>query len=258
MMGLIVVVGGALIGYSRYEALQPVTSTTTTTIGPNATSHWYAALTMDVCGKVSVLPVSTNTTKSGIISEGSGLLLISPGNVDNPSEFSGNLATLAQFVKYYEPKMTLTSTELQLPGKNQKLWRNGDTCEGKPGEVQVEAWSTVAAPTGQLVASPADLKFANGQMITVAFLPKGAFVPQASKATQTELEIDVEESSTTTTLPSVTSTTVKSSGPTTTVKSGSTTSTTAGSTTTTTAGSTTSSSSTSTTAASSTTSSSTP
>jgi hypothetical protein len=257
MMGLIVLVGGSLIGYSRYEALQPVTSTTTTTIGPNATSQWFAALTMDVCGKVSVLPVSTNT-KTGIISEGSGLLLISPGSASDPTEFSGNLATLALFVKNYQPKMTLTSTELQLPGKNEKLWKNGDACEGKPGEVQLEAWSTVAAPTGQFIASPADLKFATGQMITVAFLPKGASLPEASKATQTELEIDVEESSTTTTAPAVTTTTVKASGPTTTVKSGSTTTTKPGSTTSTTAGSTTSSSSTTTTTASSTTSSSTP
>jgi hypothetical protein len=262
MMGLIVVVGASLIGYSRYEALNPVTTTssTTTTIGPSTTSQWFAALTMDVCGKVSVLPVSTNTKTSGIISEGSGLLLIAPGNSSDPGEFTGKLATLAQFVKYYQPKMTLTSTELQLPGKNQKLWKDGDTCDGKPGEVQVEAWTTVSAPSGQLVASPADLKFATGQMITVAFVPKGAFIPPASKATQAELEIDVEESeeSTTTTLPGVTSTTVKTSGPTTTVKAGTTTTTKAGSTTTTTAASTTSSSTTTTTAASSTTTSSTP
>lgn len=255
-MALISVVGLGLIGYSRYEAQHPVvtTTTTTSTIGPNQSSRWYAALAFDVCGKVTTLPVSTNTKTSGIISVGNGIIFISPGSVPNFQAFSGNLATLQQFVTYYEPKMVLTSTELQLPGKNQKVWHNGDMCGTQPGMVQIEQWKSVAAPDGELVTKgPGSLKFANGQMITVAFLPKGATIPRPPKATQSELLIDFEASQqtptsstvpgtlpvTTTTAKGGTTTTVKG-GTTTTVAGGSTTTTTtAGATTTTTSGATT-------------------
>jgi hypothetical protein len=243
---LISATGLGLIGYSRYEANLPTTTTTTTTTvsttaGP--TTHWYAALTADICGKVSTLPISTNTKDSGIISIGSGIIYIAPGSVPDSQAFSGNLATLGQFVTYYQPKMVLSSTELQLPGKGQKPYKNGALCGTQPGEVQVESWATPTAPSGTIVKDPSTLKWSNGEVVTVAFLPKGATIPEAPKATQTELELDLasqNSTSTSTTLPVVTSSlpvtsTTKPGQTTTTVKSGSTTSTTAGSTTTTTA-----------------------
>lgn len=205
---LICVAGVGLIGYSRYQANHPVTATTstTTTIGPGPSSHWYAALTIDICGKTSTLPVSSNTKASGITSIGNGLVYINPSAVPNFQDFSGNLATLSQFVIYYKPPMVLTSSELQLPktGKTaEKLWRNGDRCGSQPGLVQIKTWKTTTAPTGEIVHDPSKVKFSNGQMITVAFLPQGATIPQASKATQTQLNLLVAESTapTTTTLP---------------------------------------------------------
>jgi hypothetical protein len=233
---LICVVGVALVGYSRYEANHPVTTTTTTTstIGPGSTSTWYAALTVDICGKISTLPVSTDTKDSGIISIGSGIIFIHPGAVPNFQDFSGNLATLGQFVIYYKPKMVLTSTELQLPqtGKTpEKLWKNGDLCGSTPGQVQIDAWKTTTAPSPQVVTDPTSLKFSQGQMITVAFLPKGAKIPQASASIQADLQQLVAQATapTTTTVP-VPSTTPASTS---TTKPGATTSTTARSTTTT-------------------------
>jgi hypothetical protein len=232
---LICAAGLGLIGYSRYEANRPTTTTTTTTTVSkvaNASTRWYAALTTDVCGKVSTLPISTNTKDAGIISIGSGIVYIAPGSVANSQDFSGSFANLGQFVVYYQPKMILTSTELQLPGKGQKLYKNGDLCGTQPGEVQVESWVTTTAPSGTVSTDPSKLPFSNGQMITVAFLPKGAAIPEASKATQEELVLDVESesaTSTSTTLPVVTTapvtSTTKPGATTTTAKSASTTTT---------------------------------
>lgn len=234
---MICVVGVGLIGYSRYEANHPATTTTstTTTIGPGPNSHWYAALTVDICGKTSTLPLSTNTKASGITSIGNGLIYISPNSVPNFQDFSGNLATLSQFVIYYKPPMVLTSTELQLPksGKTaEKLWRNGELCGSKPGLVQIKTWKTTTAPTGEIVHDPGKVKFSNGQMITVAFLPVGATIPQASRATQTQLNLLVAESTapTTTTVPLPSTSTP--AGSTTTTKPGATSTTTAHSSTT--------------------------
>jgi hypothetical protein len=227
-MAFISVVGLSLIGYSRYEALNPVatTTTTTTTLGPNQSSRWYAALDVDICGKISTLPVSTNTKDTGIISIGSGLLFISPGSVPNFQAFSGNLATLKQFVTYYQPKMLLTTSELQLPGKNETVWHDGDLCGTQPGTVEVQAWTSPADPTGKLVSKgAAGVKFANGQMITIAFLPKGTAIPRPSKAIQQDLLSDLAaaQAATQPTTPTtaVTTTTVKG-GTTTTVKGGTT------------------------------------
>jgi len=264
-LAMISIVGIGLISYSRYEANHPstTTTTTTTTIGPGLSSEWYAALAFDICGKVTTLPPSTNTTASGLRSVGNGLILIEPGSVPNSQDFVGNMATLQNFIIHYQPTMTLTNTEVQLPpttttvGKGKKtttkttkqpLYRNGDKCGSKPAELQVKTWTTFAAPQGQLVTdNPIGLKWNNGQMIVVGFVPKGTNIPTPAKSTVSELEIEYEQSLAnnglvpTTTLPTTipsttvigpTTTTVKGA-PTTTVKGAPTTTVKPGSTTTT-------------------------
>lgn len=228
---LICVVGLSLIGFSRYEANHPTTTTTSTTstIGPSLTAQWYAGLAFDVCGNVTTLPPSTNSKVAGINSLGSGIVSIAPGSVPAAQAFAGNNATLAQFVHYYLPAMKLTATELQLPGKNSVLHRNGQLCGSTAGTVQIKVWKTVVAPTGQLVGTdPGKVKFANGQMIVVAFVPKNATIPPPPKGTQSELTLLFEESQSTST--SIAPTTIATA---TTSTGGSTTTSTGGSTTTT-------------------------
>jgi hypothetical protein len=229
MMGLISIVGLGLIGYSRYEGQHPATTTTTTTT--SLPSAYYTALTFDVCGKVSTLPVSTNTTAT-IVSTGNGIVALQPKTVKNP--------TLQTFVADYEPKMVLTSTELQLPGKKETLWKNGALCGKTAGTLQIDTWTSVSAPDAQpFTKGPSALKLENGQMIMVAFVAAGTTIPRPPEATQQELLLDLEAASqpTTTTVVPATTTTVKG-GTTTTVKGGTTT-TVKGGTTTTVAGSTT-------------------
>jgi hypothetical protein len=241
-----------LIGYSRYEVNHPTTTTTTTTttIGPSLQSQWYSGLGIDICGKMTLLPPNNHTKDAGIKSQGNGILLSAPGSVPNSQAFVGNGNTLRQFVIYYQPRMTLTDTTVQLPGPNQKLYKNGDLCDGKPSTVQFKLWPSFASPEGSLVKSGAlDKKMENGQMMTVAFAPEGATIPSIPQKSIRELSILYQASQAGTTSPSTilptTSTVVGPTVPATssTVAGGSTTSSVAGgSTSSTAAGATTSSS----------------
>lgn len=232
-MAAVVVVGGVLIGYSRQERLHPASAKTDTT-PPTLTANWSAALAVDICGKIQPsLPASPSSTKIGIKTPGNGIIKIQPlTNAD-----TGHNATLGRFVSHY-PGMELTETSLRYPGG--KTYTNGQTCEGKPGQVEVMTWSNPTATKGTLATgNPADLLLENGQLITVAFLPKGSSIPKPPGTVVTALFNAMNaaaQASTSTTAPS-TSVTVPATTATTAATSGSTTTTTAGSATTSTSAS---------------------
>jgi hypothetical protein len=233
---VIIVVGLALIGFSRYQR----THQTTSSSGPPTTSQvWYAALGIDVCGTLEAnLPASTNTKKTGLTANGDGVLTIAPKN----SSESGANATLGKFVSGYKG-LQLTASTLQYPGK--AVYTNGEVCPkgtpdaGKPGVVIVDYWSSFGAkgkgtqPSGD----PQDLLFTNGQLITMAFVPATSSVPKPSGTVVASLITSLESSSTTTTTsPSAAaSTTTTAPGATTTTTPAATTTTAPSATTTTTA-----------------------
>ena len=107
---LICIVGLLLIGFSRYQRTHQASSST----GPPTTQQqWFAALGIDICGKMQPdLPASTNTTKTGLVANGNGVLTIAP---KNSSESGGN-ATLGKFVSGYKG-LELNSSTLQYPGQ---------------------------------------------------------------------------------------------------------------------------------------------
>ncbi len=233
---VIVLAGSALIGYSRYEAVQAASTsttgaTTTTLIPPGG---WHTALAFDICGKQTLLPANSNKTAPDISTDGSGIVSIDPSGVTSRS--AANEPTLANFVRQYQPKLTLTADEIRLPGNGQPLYKNGAPCEGKPGEVQLGLWSNVSAPSPSVKSGSAalDVGFANGQMITIAFLPRGASVPAPPPSVQKALLDIISPPATTTTVPKPT-TTLKGKGSTTTTKPAATTTTSGSGTTTTTA-----------------------
>lgn len=222
---IICVVGLLLIGFSRYQR----THQTASSSGPPTThQQWFAALGVDICGKMQPnLPASTNTSQTGLTANGNGVLTIAP---KNSSESGGN-ATLGKFVSGYAG-LQLTSSTLQYPGKAPMT--NGDVCPkgtpqaGKPGVVIVEDWPNFTSkgkgtePSG----NPQDLKFANGQLITMAFVPATVQIPKPPAQVITSLITAVSTgsaSTTTTTVPTVSPTTT---APTTTTTPTSTTATT--------------------------------
>jgi len=212
---IICVVGLFLIGYSRYQLTH---KSTTATGPPTTTETWHAALGIDVCGTIEPnLPASTKTSKTGLTADGSGLVVVSPKN----SSESGANATLGKFVSGYKG-LTLTSSTLGYPGK--KLMSNGATCPkgtpdaGKQGYVAVVEWTNYVSKKSTAVSgNPGSLKFGNGQMITMAFLPATASDPKPPAATITNLITAVQSGATTpTTAPTATQTVTPTTAPATT------------------------------------------
>jgi hypothetical protein len=211
---LICLVGFLLIGFSRYQR----THRTNSSLGPPTTSQvWHAALGIDICGTMEPnLPASTNTKTTGLTANGNGVLTVAP---KNSSESGGN-ATLGKFVSGYKG-LALTSSSLQYPGK--PVENNGNVCAkgtpdaGKPGVVIVVSWPNFESKGKGTETSgdPQDLKLANAQLVTMAFVPATASIPKPPATVITSLINSLSEGATTpTTAPSTTPTTAPSTTPT--------------------------------------------
>lgn len=204
---LIVLLGVVFVAYSRYEREHPATGTP-----PTVGTKWYAALGVDVCGTMQPdLPTNTNAASNpGIHTDGDGVIRIEPEKASD----AGANATLGRFVSEY-PGLKLSSSSLTLP--DEKARTNGQTCPvdtpdaGKPGVVQVKVWPSFEAPGvnhPSIVADPQALRLADGQLITVAFVPRGSTVPKPPPATITSLIQAISQSgSTATTVPTTAATT---------------------------------------------------
>ncbi len=173
---VICVLGLLLIGFSRYQR----THQTASSSGPPTTQQvWYAALGIDICGKMQPdLPASPTSGSTGLVANGNGVLTIHPKN----SSESGHNATLGKFVSGYKG-LELDNSTLRYPG--QAVYTNGKICPtgtpdaGKPGVVVVYSWPNFTSKTGsQTSGQPQDLLFANGQLITMAFVPAATTVPK--------------------------------------------------------------------------------
>jgi hypothetical protein len=209
---VICLVGLLLVGFSRYERTHPTVSTSGQ---PTTSQVWHAALAFDICGKLEPnLAASKNVAKVGLTTDGSGVVTIAPKN----SSESGQNATLGKFVSEYGHGLSLSNTSTRYPGG--PTYTNGDVCPkgspdaGKPGVVIVYDWPNFSAKKGsETSGAPQDLMFANGQLITVAFVPATANIPKPSGTVITSLITAVEQGAanqnqtTTTTLPTATSST---------------------------------------------------
>ncbi len=212
---MICLLGVTAVVYSRYERQHPVSGP-----APTVGTTWHAALAFDLCGTLQPsLPANANLSGGsvpGIRTDGGGVVLIAP----TAAKDAGSNATLAQFVHYY-PKLTLTSSKLQLPGSRE--YRNGQACPpgtpdaGRPGSVRIAVWSSFSGAGSQhsvTYIDPAAVKFANGQLITAAFVPSGASVPKPSAQTILALlqaESGTSNPSTASTVPSLTTPTTSPS-----------------------------------------------
>jgi len=210
-LAFICLLGVALIAYSRYERQHP--STTPPAIG----TQWFASIAFDVCGTVQPnLAQNPNVAKNpGIATPGLGVISIAPQTAKD----AGANATLGRFVDSY-PGLVLTPNALRLPGKS--THHNGDTCAsgtpdaGKSGQIQVRVWPSFTAGGSLFSGDPGSLKLANGQLITVAFVPSGSSIPKPSTQTIAAMQQAISSASQrssstpTTSVPSSSSTTVPS------------------------------------------------
>jgi hypothetical protein len=184
-------------------------------------------LAIDVCGTVQPnLATNPNSTSNpGIHTDGDGVIRIEPTKAAD----EGNNATLSRFVTDY-PKFGLTSTSLTIPGE--KALKNGAKCPkqspdaGKPGKVQIKVWPSAQAPgvnNPTTTNDPTSVKLADGQLITVAFLPAGKTIPKPSASTITTMLQAISTAGSTTTTAPLTATTSTPTSATTTPTSATTT-----------------------------------
>lgn len=166
----VLILGTSSVWYSRYEYLHPPKP-----IQPVIGSHWQAAIGFDVCGKILPnLAKPKNATSSGITTQGDGVIQIAPRTAAD----AGANATLGRFVSNYRG-LVLTSSSLRLPGGT--TYSNGDKCGNTPASVRIETWDSLAATKGTIYqGNPSSLKFVNGEIIAVGFLPPNAALPEPS------------------------------------------------------------------------------
>jgi hypothetical protein len=114
---------------------------------------------------------------------------------------------------------TTTTTTLAPKPRN---YKNGQKCEGKPASTVVETWPTPTSTKGQIVSASkaSGIRFKDGQLITIAFVPKGTTIPRPPAAARNIVSTFLVEDPTgfaTTTIPSTVATTSTSATTTTTL-----------------------------------------
>lgn len=185
---VIVLVGLASVAIAKYHYNQ-----TPAVVEPAVGTTWHAAIDFDICGTSQpALAASPSTSKSGLTTTGSGVLLIAPKTA---SEAGAN-ATVGKFASEYAG-LTLTNTTLKYPGTKSQEYKNGEKCPagtpdaGKTGEVMARWWViTTQVKNNQEVQTkgittlkPADLKLLNRQLVTVGFAPPGTTLPKPPAST---------------------------------------------------------------------------
>jgi hypothetical protein len=213
---IIVIIGVASIALAKYNY-----NKVPTVVEPTVGTSWHAGLAFDICGTMEAAIPASSSSASGLTTSGSGVVLVEPKS----SSEAGDNATLGKFADGYTG-LTLTNTKLKYPSTKVPGYTNGEKCPsgtpdaGKAGIVQARSWviSTTTSKNheeeetgGATTTSPADLKFANRQLITTGFVPEGTAMPKPPASTilalQQVLAGGAAPVATTTTTAGVTSTT---------------------------------------------------
>lgn len=166
LIGTVVVVGMVLIVLSRGK--------TADAIAPKLGDHWHAAYGIYDCDHFFPNLTDQLEDKSGLHSHGDGLMHMHPFG----TAYTGKGANLGNWGK--TTGFELTDTSMTAAGISRK---NGDTCKGKKGKLQLKVWDGTSDKTGHLVTK--DLADYNPQeftMWTLAFVPAGADIPKPPAA----------------------------------------------------------------------------
>jgi hypothetical protein len=223
-----VVLGLVATVFARYEYEHP--SKKPAGIAPKIGQIWYAALSIQACGKsLPYLSTDTSLKAQGMYALEANVLKIAPVSAAD----SGVNATLSQFGDEY-PGLVISTSQMKIP-KNElgtanpaTSYTNGQACPtgkgalypGQTGKVSYAYWTTYGQKKPTITTNPANIKFAPDIRITMAFDPVGVIPKPPSTVTDDEL-LAVSTATTTTTVATApaTTTTVKSGSTTTTTKS---------------------------------------
>ncbi len=241
---VIVVLGLASTVFARYDYQHPASAASGTP--PRIGTTWYAALSIEVCGKNQPFLAANPSGTGGFTVQPADVIRIKPVSAAD----SGDHATLSQFAAEY-PGLIASSTELAIPSSTgaataATTFRNGEACPtaskypGQTGKISYAYWTTFGQTKPIVTTNPASIKFAQYLRVTMAFEPAGVTPAPPQQVTVNAMTLDATTPATTTTAPVLsTTTTVKGATTTTTAPTSTTTApttTTTAKTTTTTAG----------------------
>jgi len=199
-VALVVALGLLLIVYGRQSRPSDGSGVPRVNDGSNIDAHWHAAFGIYTCDTFQ--PKITGTLEEtgidsdgeqvllnekfrvlGIHSHGDGIIHYHPASTKS----SGNRAKLGVFLDSYNIK--LTDTELIMPAdQGGGKWSTKDfKCDGKDTQLTVRVWDHFN-DTGtfhDVVTDFNNIRITNdGMVFVVAFVPKGADIPQPDWASQ--------------------------------------------------------------------------
>lgn len=162
VMALVVLLGIAGVVASREARIDKGPTARTPPVANK--DHWHAAYGVYLCSEFAP-SIENQNDPAGIHTHADGIIHIHPFS----SASGGNNATLSQFTK--ASGLTLTDSKVKMPGG--KTFEEGKTkCGGKDGIVQVKV-------NGKLITeNVGDIKLTERAIITIAFAPKGAELPE--------------------------------------------------------------------------------
>ncbi|MDE3082158.1 MAG: hypothetical protein KGJ39_01920 [Acidobacteriota bacterium] len=213
-LAVIVVLGLVATVFSRYEYQNPSSAATGTP--PAIGTTWYAALSIEACGKTLPFLAPNPSATTGLTVQSANVIKVSPVSAAD----SGSHATLGQFAAEY-PGLIASSSELSVPittGKSTKTttYHNGDTCPstskyaGQKGQVSYAYWTSFGQKKPVVTTNPASIKFSQFLRVTMAFEPQGVTPKAPQQATVNAMVAANSTPTTTTSVPvTIPSTTVK-------------------------------------------------
>jgi hypothetical protein len=236
-LAVIVILGLVATVFARYDYQHPPKNPAG--IAPKIGTTWYAALSIQACGKrLPYLSTDTTLKGQGMYALPANVLRISPASAAD----SGANATLAQFGNEY-PGLLISTSQLNVPlndlgAANPKTsYTNGQSCPsgkgdkyaGQPGKVTYAYWQ-YGQKKATITNNPATIKFTADMSVSMAFEPANVVPMKPLPATVDAMVADATTTTPTTTTPTATvppatTTTVKGTATTTTVKSAATTTT---------------------------------
>lgn len=171
--GFYALIGVLVVGGISGIAIARSGNTSSSSEHPGLADHWHTAYAVDICGTLQPNMAQPNQL-IGLHTHTDGLIHVEP-YVTGSALDRGPNATLARFAEG-EPGFKLTSTEVQIPGG--KLMKNGDQCDGKPGQLTIRQWTDASSDSFKDYTNPKDVKITDGGAVTIAFVAPGSDIPK--------------------------------------------------------------------------------
>lgn len=224
-LAVIVVLGLALVVYSRYEYQNPV-KVHNHVVQPAVGTTSYAGVSVQVCGKSLPYLAPDPANRASYLIENADVIKVSPIATSD----AGHHATFAGFIGE-TPGYVATATKLAIPTAAGKAnpattFTNGQSCPakskypGQKGKVVYAYWSSFAQKSPTLTTNPSSIHFVKELRVTMAFEPAGVTPRAPSAATTDQMVLATTTPTTTTTIAITPPTTTPTSPTTTSVPSG--------------------------------------